>query len=143
MLRSDRVFGLVVVLAALAYVAGAFQIQTSFLADPVGPRTFPILVGLTGGLCGLYMVLKPDAEPHWPGTRTLAAMALAAIVLVAYALSLPRLGFLVPTAVAAGILSYQIEPRPFMAVLTGLGLAVGLYVLFRYALGLGLVAFAW
>ncbi len=44
-MASDRIFGAVVTLVALAYVVSATQIQTSFLADPVGPpRTFPILV---------------------------------------------------------------------------------------------------
>ena len=141
MLASDRIFGLVVVLAALAYTAGATQIQTTFLSDPVGPKTFPMLVGAVGAICGLYCMFKPDAEPDWPGVRTLAAMAIAAVVLILYALALPRLGFILPTVLAAGILSYQIEPRPLPALLTGIGLALGLYVIFRYALGLGLVAF--
>ena len=51
------------------------------------------------------------------------------------------MGFVVPTAIAAAILSYQISPRKLPAALAGLGLSIGLFVLFKYALGLGLVAF--
>ena len=141
-MASDRIFGLVVTLVALAYAASATQIQTSFLTDPVGPKTFPILVGGVAALCGIIMVFRPDPDPEWPALRTLGALALAVGVLVAYAYALRPLGFLIPTAIAASILSYQISPRPIPAVLSGLGLSIGLFVIFRYALGLGLVAFS-
>ena len=141
-MASDRIFGLVVTLVALAYAASATQIQTSFLADPVGPKTFPILVGGVAALCGMIMVFKPDPDPEWPALRTVGALAFAVGVLVAYAYALRPLGFLIPTAIAASILSYQISPRPIPAVLSGLGLSIGLFVIFRYALGLGLVAFS-
>ena len=55
--KSDRIFGVVVVLAALAYIAGAFQIQTSFMSDPVGSKTFPILLGVVSIICGLTQTL--------------------------------------------------------------------------------------
>ncbi len=138
---SDRVFGLVVTLVALAYIASATQIQSSFLADPVGPRTFPILIGAVAAFCGVMMVLRPDPDPQWPGMSTLIALGFAVVVLIAYAYALRPIGFLVPTAIAAGILSYQIHPRTHTAALAGLGLSLGLYFLFKYALGLGLVAF--
>jgi putative tricarboxylic transport membrane protein len=63
---SDRIFGLVVTLIALAYVASATQIQTSFLEDPVGPKTFAILIGSIAALCGVIVVLRPDPNPDWP-----------------------------------------------------------------------------
>ena len=140
-MASDRIFGLVVVLVALAYIASATQIQASFLTDPVGPRTFPILIGAVGAVCGLVILLRPDPDPDWPALPTLGALAVAVVVLVAYAYALKPLGFILPTAVAAAILSYQIRPRAVAAAVTGLGLSVGLFVVFRFALGLGLVAF--
>jgi putative tricarboxylic transport membrane protein len=138
---SDRIFGLVVTLVALAYIASATQIQTSFLSDPVGSKTFPILIGAVAALCGVIVMLRPDPDPQWPGLRRLGAIAFALVVLVAYAYALKPMGFLIPTAIAAGLLSYQISPRPVPAALTGLGLSLGLFVIFKYALGLGLVAF--
>ena len=139
-MASDRIFGLVVALLALAYIAGATQIQTSFLTDPVGPKTFPILIGVVGAISAMVMVFKPDPEPDWPGLRTFGALLVAVVVLVAYAYALRPLGFLIPTALAAGVLSYQISPNAVKASLAGLGLSVGLFVLFKFALGLGLVA---
>ena len=139
--KSDRIFGLAVILVALAYIASALQIQTSLLADPVGAKTFPILAASIAILCGGVMIFRPDSEPEWPGARTLLSLAISVILLCAYSLTLKPLGFIIPTAVAAGVLSYQISPRPRFAALAGLGLSVGLFVLFKNILGLGLMAF--
>ena len=140
-MASDRIFGAVVTLVALAYVASATQIQTSFMADPVGPKTFPILVGCVAALCGIIVALKPDPDPEWPTLATFGSLGLAVVVLVGYAYALKPLGFVIPTAITAAILSYQIEPRASRAVLAGIGLSVGLFLIFKFALGLGLVPF--
>jgi putative tricarboxylic transport membrane protein len=140
-MASDRVFGVVVILGALAYIASALQIQTSFLSDPVGSKTFPIIVASVALLCGLIMVLRPDPEPAWPARSTLGALAVTVAVLVAYSYALKPLGFIIPSAFAATIISYQIDPRPRRALIFGVGLSLGLFVLFKFILGLGLVAF--
>jgi len=136
---SDRIFGCLVIVAALAFIASATTIQTSFLMDPVGPKLFPMLIGGVATICAIGMLIKPDANPDWPGLATLLKLAFAVAVLVAYAYSLKRMGFLIPTALAAGILSYQIQPRVLQAIATGLLLSIGLFLIFKYALGLGLV----
>jgi len=138
MRKSDRLFGLVVILGALLYIWSASQIQTSFLSDPVGSKTFPTILGVLAALCGLALVLRPAAEPDWPNALTLVNVLVAVGVMVGYAFALKPLGFLIPTAICAGVLSFQIHPRATTAALTGILLSVGLFVLFRYALGLGL-----
>jgi len=139
-MASDRVFGLVVLIVALAFIASAMQIQTSFLSDPVGSKTFPILIGSMATICSVVMVFRPDPDPEWPKKRTFGALAIAVAVLVGYAFALKPLGFLLPTFIAASILSYQISPRSRHALITGAGLSVGLFVLFKFVLGLGLMA---
>lgn len=138
-MKSDRIFGLVGLLIALAYVASATQIQTSFLADPVGPKTFPIIIGVVAAICCLVMLFRPDPDPEWPDAPTWVALAVAVVVLVGYAYALKPLGFLLPTAIAAGILSYQISPNKKAAAVAGVCLSLGLFVLFKFALGLSLV----
>ncbi len=140
-MSSDRIFGLVMTFLALAYIVSATQTQTSFLTDPVGPKGFPIMIGIVWIISALCMVLRPGPEPDWPVMRTVAALVFSVIILIGYAFALRPLGFLLPTAVAAGILSYQISPRPKHAVLAGIGLSIGLFIIFKFALGLGLVPF--
>lgn len=140
-MASDRIFGLVLVVVALAYIASALQIQASFLSDPVGSKTFPILTGSIVAICGVVMILRPDPDPDWPDVRTFLHLGFAALVLVAYAYALKPLGFLLPTALAAGLLAYQITPRAGLSALAGVALSGGLFLVFRYGLGLGLQPF--
>lgn len=138
MIRGDRIFGAFMIVLALGYILGASSIQTSFMSDPVGPRIFPYMIAGVVILCSLVMVLKPDPDQDWPAGPMVLQLGLALAVLVAYAYAITPLGFLIPTTVAAGILSWQIRGRPLRAAITGLGLSVGLFVLFRVILGLGL-----
>jgi len=138
---GDRIFGLIVAVLALTYIASAKQIQTSFLSDPVGPRAFPMIIGAIGALSSMFLVFRPDPDPEWPALRTFGALAIAVLVLVLYAYALKPLGFLLPTAIAAALLSYQISPRPRYAAIAGVCLSGGLFVIFKFALGLGLVPF--
>ncbi|MDP1669136.1 tripartite tricarboxylate transporter TctB family protein [Phaeovulum sp.] len=139
-MSSDRIFGLVVLGVALAYIASALQIQTSFLSDPVGPKVFPLMIGGVAVLASLVLLLTPDENPEWPKGATWLHLVIALVVLIAYAYSLRPMGFLVPTAIAAGVVSYQISPNLKTAALTGIGLSAGLFAIFKYALGLGLIA---
>lgn len=140
-MKSDRIFGAVVALVALAYIASAMQIQTSLLVDPVGPKTFPILIGGVACLSGIIVVLRPDESPEWPTLKTLLALLVAIIVLIAYAYTLKPLGFIIPTAITAAILSYQIHPNVKTAIGSGVGISIVLFSLFKFVLDLGLVAF--
>lgn len=136
---SDRIFGLIVIGVALAYIAGALQIQSSFLSDPVGSKSFPIIVASLAIVCGLFMIFRPDEEPGWPDAKTLVSLAICLALLVGYAYALKPLGFIIPTMVVASALSYQITPNARNAVASGVGLALGLFVLFKFVLDLGLV----
>ncbi|TDT76770.1 putative tricarboxylic transport membrane protein [Litoreibacter halocynthiae] len=136
-MASDRIFGLVTLITAVAYLAAATQIQTNLFSGEFLPKLFPMLIGGVAALCSLFMVFKPDPEPDWPASGSWIAMGVAVVVLAIYAVLLKPLGFILPTIFAAGILSYQISPRAKPAMLAGIGLSLGLFVLFKFALGLG------
>lgn len=140
-MSSDRIFGLVMGFAALTYIVSATQIQVSFLADPVGPKGFPILIGIVWAVSATFMIVRPDPEPDWPAMRTIGAIAIAFVVLIAYAYALKPLGFLLPTAIVAGILSYQISPHAKRSAFTGIGISAFLFTIFQYILGLSLAPF--
>lgn len=136
-MASDRIFGLVALITAVAYIAAATQIQTNFFSGEFLPKLFPLMIGGVAAICSLVMIFRPDPEPDWPAAGSWINMALAVVVLAVYAVMLSPLGFILPTAIAAGILSYQISPRAMPAMLSGIGLSLGLFVLFKFALGLG------
>lgn len=138
MIRGDRILGAVLMVLALGYLFSAATIQTSFMSDPVGPRIFPYIIGSVVLLCSAFLVVKPDPEVEWPAPGMALKMLLALVVLVAYAQTIRPLGFIMPTIVASAVLSYLISPRAVPAALSGLGLGLGLYGLFKLVLGLGL-----
>lgn len=138
MIRGDRIFGAVMIVIALGYILSAHGIQTSFMSDPVGPRLFPYMIAGVMILSALVMVLRPDPDAEWPTGPMLAQLGLALLVLVAYAYAITPLGFLLPTAVASGILCWQIGGNPVRSAITGIGLSVGLWLMFRMILGLSL-----
>ena len=136
-MAADRIFGLISLIVAVAYLAAASQIQTNLFSGEFLPKLFPYLIGGVGGICALTMIFRPDPDPSWPIAGTWLNMALAVVVLSIYAVLLTPLGFILPTAFAAGLLSYQLSPRLLPAILSGIGLSLGLFALFKFGLGLG------
>ncbi len=139
--KSDRIFGLGVVAVALAYLVSATQIPAGFLSDPVGSRTFPYIIGSIALLCGILIILRPDEDPSWPAWPTVARIGSALAVMYVFAVILRPLGFIPSAFVASTVISYLIVPRLLQALLTGAGLAVGLFFILKYGLGLGIFAF--
>ena len=135
---SDRIFGGVGLLFALLFIWAAFHIELSFISDPVGPRTFPIIVAVVMAVASLVIIIKPDVKPQWPRMARLLEIAIAAGVMVAYALALPVAGFLIATAVAAAFLTWRLGTEPLWAVVSGVLTSIGIYTVFHLILGLSL-----
>jgi len=135
---SDRIFGFIGVLLAIGYALSALAIEESFLSDAVGPKAFPLIIAAVLGLSSAAIALKPDAEPVWPGLKRLAELAAATVVLILYAELLPVLGFIIATAVASAYLAWRLGSHPIESAVVGIGIALGIYVIFHLVLGLSL-----
>jgi putative tricarboxylic transport membrane protein len=135
---SDRILGVICLALAVFFIWGATQIELSFMSDPVGPRVFPIMIGVMVGIAGLVILLKPDSDPEWPQLPKLLEIFAAAIVMFAYAQLLPVLGFIIATAIASAFLSWRLGSSPLGAGLAGIGISLGIYAGFHLVLGLSL-----
>ena len=140
---SDRVFGVVCVILAGFFIWQATLIETGFIVDPMGPKAFPIVIGITLALAAIYPIVKPDPRPDWPAAGRLLEILFAVAVMIAYALALPRFGFVLSTAVAAALLSWRLGTKPLAAAAAGVAIAVGIYVIFHLILGLTLARGPW
>ena len=137
-MTSDRIFGGIGVLLAVFFIWQATRIELSFISDPVGPRTFPIIIGIILGVSSLVVLLRPDTEPDWPAARRLLDLAVSVAVLIAYAMLLPDLGFVIATALAAAYLAWRLGTHPLWSVVAGVLISAGIYVIFHLVLGLSL-----
>ena len=135
---SDRIFGGIGIALAVFFIWQATLIQESFISDEVGPKTFPIVIGTVLGLSSLYCLLRPDPAPSWPAFGRLAEIGLAVAVMIAYAMALPELGFLIATWIAATYLTWRLGTAPLQSLLVGALTSGGIYVVFRMILGLSL-----
>ena len=138
MIGSDRILGAAGLALGAAFIWGASAIETGFIVDPLGPRTFPIIIGSLLVIASAFVLLRPDPEPEWPiGGRALEIVG-AVAVLIAYALALEPVGFVIATAVAAALLSWRLGSPPLWAAVSGVGISVGIYAVFHLVLGLSL-----
>lgn len=135
---SDRIFGVIGLALAVFYAWQATVIEESFLTDAVGPKMFPYIIATLMGVASLYFLLKPDPQPHWPSAGRLAEIALAALVMIAYAMALPQAGFIIATAIASAYLTWRLGSKPLWSVVIGVSTSLGIYVVFRLILGLSL-----
>lgn len=135
---SDRVFGGIGLALALFIIWQARLIELSFISDPVGPRTFPIIIGVVLGVSSLVILLRPDAAPHWPRAARLLEIAVSVAVMVAYAMLLPAVGFVVATAFAAAFLTWRLGTEALWSLAVGALTSLGIYAVFHLILGLSL-----
>lgn len=137
-MSSDRLLGAIGLILGAAFIWNAAQIETGFIVDPLGPGTFPIIIGSVLTLTSLYILIKPDPEPEWPPAPRWLEIAAAAAVLIAYALTLEQLGFVIATAIAASLLSWRLGSALHWAAVSGIGISLGMYAVFHLILGLSL-----
>ena len=135
---SDRILGGVGLALAAFYIWAATIIPDSFMMDAIGPRTFPIIIGLVLALCSLIFILRPDEDPVWPDVAGLLEILAAVVVMLLYAKLLPEVGFVIATIFATAYLTWRLGSRPLGSALTGVFTAFGIYAVFKLVLGLSL-----
>ncbi|MDZ5695703.1 tripartite tricarboxylate transporter TctB family protein [Chelativorans sp. M5D2P16] len=140
---SDRILGSTCLVLALLYIYFALQTPVGFVSDPMGPKAFPVGIGVVLAIGAVYTLLKPDPEPVWPRLGRFGEIVFAVVVMVAYTYALPEFGFVVSTSVAAGLLSWRLGAGPLAAAVAGIGIAVAIFVIFRLVLGLSLAVGPW
>jgi putative tricarboxylic transport membrane protein len=139
MTLNDRIFGILMLVLAVAYGWGATQFPEPFGgAESVGPETFPKVIAVVLALSSLYLIVKPDPDNAWPKGRVALELIIAVLVLIAYTLLLEPLGFIVSTLLAVGTLCWRMGAAPVRAFVTGGVAGIVVYLLFTYALDLAL-----
>jgi len=135
---TDRVTGVLLLVFSAWYVYMATTFKVTFMADPVGPKAFPIMLGILLGLLSFYLIFKPDPNPTWPAPDAWLRIGLITLSFIGYAYLMVPLGFIVATTLEMFTLSLIFKGPLLKAALGALVFSLFLYGLFDYLLDLSL-----
>ncbi|MCF6370930.1 tripartite tricarboxylate transporter TctB family protein [Rhizobium halophilum] len=136
---SDRIAGIVMLIVSIAFGITASSYEASF-GDPLGPAALPVMLSIPAVLLSLCLVLKPDPDPVWVTGTPLFRQIAAVVLLIAYALLLDPLGFLLATFVTVTLLGRILLSGWLKSALSGVLMTLVLFVTFDTLLGLPLRA---
>jgi putative tricarboxylic transport membrane protein len=100
MTSADRLWGVVILILGGVYFFEGIRIPEAAIGDPLGPRTFPMILGVLMAACGAYLVVRPaarGAQPVLARSSFLRVLLLCALLLL-YAITLPSLGYILATS---------------------------------------------
>ena len=143
---ADRIFALLVLAVAGAYAFIAFTIiRAPFQYDPLGPETWPQILGVVACLCAGWILLRPDVETLGVAPATWARLFALIALLSVYAWAFQPAGFVISTFGFCLALSLMLGARiapalVFAAVTSILGYLVATGLL-ELNLPAGLLAF--
>lgn len=138
---ADRLFAAALLLVAIGYTyMAAFVIRAPFQYDPLGPETWPQLVGTVAILCTAYLVIRPDVARFEMALPTWARIAILVALLYGYAQLFEPAGFVLSTFGFCTILSLMLGARILPALAFGAVTGLGGYYLATELLALNLPA---
>lgn len=133
----DRAFGIFLLLLGAYVIYGGLALEVPFSYDPLGPKAFPVVLGVL--LCGLslFIIAKPE-KAHFPQGTTQLNTAFIVVLLVLYSLSFNYLGFLLSTALLVFFISKIFRGTTKQALGSAVGVSLSVYVLFGILLEVAL-----
>lgn len=140
---SDRIFAAVWLVLCIVGMVIAWQIQSEYSYEPVGPRPFPLLLLGLMAICAVMMLLrKPDAV-QWPVAATLKKLLALCVMLIVYGWLFERLGFALCTTLLTFGIGMLFGARWWAAVLSGVVMGVALFYAFDRLLDVTLPVGSW
>lgn len=98
-MKAERALVALMLVVSAGYTFEATRIFVPpIVADPLGPRAFPLFLGISGiVLCAVLLLGRPIETGIAVTPAVLRELALILVALAGYALLLPRLGFVIAT----------------------------------------------
>lgn len=143
---ADRILAACALALAAAYLYATSQLPSLDIGDPLGPKAFPVLLGILFAVAGVLLLIEAQRKPRaaapghspWAGSRPRAVGAVAAATAIFFALLEP-LGYLVALSLYLFVLMLWLHARkPAACVAVAVLFAIGSYALFAKVLGVTL-----
>lgn len=124
---------------ALLYLHEARSFDAGFIADPIGPRAFPYVIGSLALVASAFLLRDTD-EPRQPLPDASFALRAAVLVLAlaGYAFVLDEIGFVLATTLLMTVLVVIFRGRILPGFVGALLLSAFVYTLFVYAFSIPL-----
>ena len=135
----DRAFGIFLLLLGAYVIYGGLSIEVPFSYDPLGPKTFPVVLGILLSALSLFIIAKPE-KAHFPEGATRLNTVFIVILLVVYSFSFNYLGFLLSTALLVFFISKIFQGTTKQALGSAVGVSLSVYALFGILLEVPLPA---
>ena len=132
---ADRIFAGLALAVSLAYAGIAFTlIRAPFQYDPLGPESWPRILGVLAALCALFILVRPDVRSLGVAGGTWGRLAALLVMLALYAWAFQPLGFILATFGFCLALSLMLGAKPvpslaFAAITGFVGYVVAVNVL--------------
>ncbi len=127
---NDRILGVCALVFAALMVWLGWDIEAPFSYEPVGPRTFPMLIAAIIALCGLWMTFRGgnQSEPNPPGASVRITIMVG--ICAAYAYFFQMLGFIVATTLMTVFVGRLFGGKWLKVLLGGAVMSVLFFILF-------------
>jgi len=131
---SERLFILILFVCGAVYLYFGLKIEVPFAYEPLGPRTFPVLLGS----CLMVLCLLSLGLHKMTTVRLQSGVAGHGLAILFYLLTFHLLGFMLATTISTYAISRSVGCSWMQGLLTGLILAIAFYGIFHFLLGLPL-----
>jgi len=140
MRNADRIVGLIIFAFGAGYLLAAISMPSATIGDPLGHKTFPVILGGLMIFLGSSLLVKPGRDTEFsPLERTFISVILIAGLLGAYGYSIQSLGYPLGTFLFLFITSRLIGERAWiLGLLLSAGLSLGIFILFTKILDIPL-----
>ncbi|AOE38635.1 hypothetical protein BEE12_01280 [Pantoea agglomerans] len=140
---SDRFFAGLWLALCLGGMVVAWQIQSEYSYEPVGPRPFPMAILGLMAICALLMLFRKPDTIHWPSRSTLKRLVALALMMLLYGWFFETLGFAICTTLLTFGIGLLFGARWWAAALAGLVMGSTLFYAFDRLLEVTLPVGSW
>jgi putative tricarboxylic transport membrane protein len=140
---ADRVIIACCIVLALVYFYGTSQIPSLEIGDPLGPKVFPVLLGIALLLATGLLVIEhlkdarsatpPLEKPVKPDQRHLPVLGVVVIWIAVYFATFEMLGYVVATTIfLLGLMAWFNRGKWSVNVPSAALFSIGSYVMFAW-----------
>ncbi|MEG3112566.1 MULTISPECIES: tripartite tricarboxylate transporter TctB family protein [unclassified Pantoea] len=140
---SDRIFAAIWLALCLGGMVIAWQIQSEYSYEPVGPRPFPLTILGLMAICALLMLFRKPDTIQWPTQGTLKRLVALALMLMLYGWLFETLGFALCTTLLTFGIGMLFGARWWAAALSGVIMGLTLFYAFDRLLDVTLPMGSW